>query len=62
MWAAILPLIGTILQFLLKWGLNWLDHKEERRKERKKIHDEEIKTAPDQRSLLMAINKYNRVR
>lgn len=62
MWLSILGLVGEVLKFAVKWATQWLDHNEERRKERKNIHENEIKTATSQRDLIMAINRYNRVR
>ena len=61
MWAAALAIIGELLKFFCKLGLDWLDQNKEKRKKREEIKNNEIATAKTQHELIMAINKYNRV-
>lgn len=62
MWVAILAILGELVKFGCKVGLNWLENNKEVKKERDKIYNEEIKTATTQRQRIMAINRFNRVR
>jgi hypothetical protein len=60
MWTSILAILGTVLTFLCKLGVEWLDGNKERKKERKVIKDE-LKKAKTQRERIMLINRYNNI-
>lgn len=61
MWISILAIVGELVKFICKWGMNWLDSDSERKKKREEIKKNEIEKAETQRDLIMAINRFNRV-
>lgn len=61
MWVAILAIVGELIKFLCKWGVNQLDTDTERKKKREEIKKNEIEKAETQRDLILAINRYNNV-
>ena len=61
MWVAILAIVGELLKFLCKWGMNWLDSDTERKKKREEIKKNEIEKATNQRDLINAINRFNSI-
>jgi hypothetical protein len=60
MWALIGAVVVEIIKFACKWGADKIDQNAERRKQRAEAR-KDIDNAKDQRSLFLALTRYNRI-